>query len=72
MVGWHYQHNEHEFAQTEGDMEGRGSLACCSPWGRKEPDTTERLNNKSNKDMKPNFPIIFPICSKNQCFLLLH
>ena len=26
----------------EGD--GQGSLACCSPWGRKESDTTERLN----------------------------
>jgi len=35
-----------------------GSLACCSPWHCKEPDSTERLNNKSNKDMKPNFPII--------------
>ena len=28
-----------------GDSEGQGSLACCSPWGRKESDTTERLNN---------------------------
>ena len=45
MVGWHHQHNEHEFAQT-GDREGQGSLACCSPWGFKESDTTEQLNNK--------------------------
>ena len=29
-----------------GMVEGRGSLACCSPWGHKESDTTERLNNK--------------------------
>ena len=28
-----------------GDSEGQGSLVCCSPWGRKESDTTERLNN---------------------------
>ena len=35
MVGWHHQHNEHKFAQTSGDMEGQGSLACCSPWGDK-------------------------------------
>ena len=28
------------------DREGQGSLACCSPWGHKESDTTERLNNK--------------------------
>ena len=35
----------HDFEQTLGDGEGQGSLACCSPWGRKELDTTERLNN---------------------------
>ena len=29
---------------SSGDGEGQGSLACCSPWGRKESDTTERLN----------------------------
>ena len=32
--------NRHEFEQTWGDSEGQGSLACCSPWGRKESDTT--------------------------------
>ena len=25
--------------------DGQGSLACCRPWGGKEADTTERLNN---------------------------
>ena len=35
-----------ESAQAPGDSEGQGSLACCSPWGRKESDTTERLNNR--------------------------
>ena len=30
MVGWHHQLNGHEFAQTPGDGEGQGSLACCS------------------------------------------
>ena len=34
-----------EFEQTPGDGEGQRSLACCSPWGHKESDTTERLNN---------------------------
>jgi len=34
-----------EFEQALGD-EGQGSLACCNPWGRKESDTTEQLNNK--------------------------
>ena len=43
MIGWHLRPNEHE--QTLGDGEGQGSLVCCSPWGHKELDTTERLNN---------------------------
>ena len=36
----HHWVNEHEFKQTLGDNEGPGSLACCSPWGQKELDTT--------------------------------
>ena len=44
MVGWHRQLNGHEFEQALGVGDGQGSLACCSPWGRKESDTTERLN----------------------------
>ena len=46
MVGWPYRLNGHKFEQTPGDGEGQGSLACCCPWGHKELDTTERLNNK--------------------------
>ena len=48
MVGWHHRLNRHEFVQTLGDCEGQGSLVSCSPWGHKEPDTTERLNNNKN------------------------
>ena len=44
MVGWHHQLDGHEFEQAPGDGE-RGGLACCSPWGHKESDTTEQLNN---------------------------
>ena len=44
MVGWHHQLDGHEFEQALGAGDGWGSLACCSPWGRKESDTTERLN----------------------------
>jgi len=40
MVGWHHQLNGHEFEQTPGTSEGQGSLACCSPWGGKESETT--------------------------------
>ena len=42
MVGWRHRFNGDEFQQTLGNGEGQGSLACCSPWGRKELDTTER------------------------------
>ena len=45
MVGWHHRLNGHEFEQALGDSEGQGSLVCCSPWGGKESDMTEWLNN---------------------------
>ena len=48
MVGWHHWLSRHGFEQTSGESEGQGSLACCSPWGHKEPYTTEQLNNSSN------------------------
>ena len=41
MVGWHHRCNGHEFEQAPGVGDGQGSLVCCSPWGRKESDTTE-------------------------------
>ena len=44
MVGWYHWLNGHEFEQALENGEGQGSLAYCSPWGRKESDTTERLN----------------------------
>ena len=47
MVGWHHQLNGHKFEQVPGDGEGQGGLTCCSPWGRKDSDTSERLNNKT-------------------------
>ena len=47
MVGWHHRLSRHdEFEQTLGD-EGQGSLVCCSPWGRKELNTTEKLKDKN-------------------------
>ena len=49
MVGWHHWLSGHEFEQALGDGEGRRILACCSSWGYKESDTSERLNkNKKN------------------------
>ena len=46
MAGWHHRLKGHEFEQTPGDSEGQGILACCSPWGCKESDTTLQPNNK--------------------------
>ena len=46
MAGWHHQLNGDEFEQALGVGDGQGSLACCSPWCRKESNTTEQLNNK--------------------------
>ena len=41
LAGWHHQLHGHEFECALGVGDGQGSLACCSPWGRKELDTTE-------------------------------
>ena len=44
LVGWHHWLHGHEFEQALGVGDGQGSQVCCSPWGRKDSDTTERLN----------------------------
>ena len=44
MSGWHYWLDGHESEWTLGVGDGQGGLACCDSWGRKESDTTERLN----------------------------
>ena len=44
MAGWHHQLNGHGFGWTLGAGDGQGGLARCGSWGRKESDTTERLN----------------------------
>ena len=49
MVGWHHRLNGHEFEQTLGDGDRQGRLVCCSPWGCKESDVTERLTNLNIK-----------------------
>ena len=44
MAGWHHQLDGHEFEQVPGVGDRQGNLACCSPWGYKESDTTAQLN----------------------------
>ena len=51
MVRWYHRLNGHEFEQAPGDSEGQESLSRCSPWGGKESDTTDRLNNNSGNSI---------------------
>ena len=44
IVVWYHQLNVHEFESALGVGDGQGGLMCCSPWGCKESDMTERLN----------------------------
>ena len=44
MIGWHHRLDGLEFEQALEIGDGQASLACCSPWGRKESGMTERLN----------------------------
>ena len=48
IIGWHHWLSEHEFEKTPGDGIGQQSLVCCSPWGHKESDRTEWLNNNNH------------------------
>ena len=60
--------NGHEFEQTQGDSQGQGSLVGRSPWGHKESDRTERLNNNNNRTWrkKPHSPM-WMFCSRRFC-----
>ena len=64
VVGWHHWFNGHESEQTQGHSEGQESLACCSPWGHKESDTTEQLNNNLTLGRVTSFyGLFFPLQS---------
>ena len=58
MIGWHHWFDGHELGHTPGDSEGQAGLECCSPWGHKESDTTQRLN-KNNNVLPLNWNLIF-------------
>ena len=67
MVGWHHRLNDHEFEQALGVGDGQGSLACCSPCGHKESDTTEQLNSTELLNLKTKFKVslvYFSFCNK--------
>ena len=64
MVGWHHRLDGHEFEQAPGVGDGQGSLACCSPWGCKELDSTERLNWLTHiSNLFQNSPLLNLFCS---------
>ena len=80
----HHWLDGYEFEQALGVGAGQGSLACCSPWGHKESDTTEQLNwTEGQIPLKPQTTRAQfrkkglhsglqrkPICSKWQNFLI--
>ena len=59
MVEWHHRLDGREFEQVPGVGDGQGSLVFCSPWGCKESDRTEQLNNekvvKKNKSTEKKY-----------------
>ena len=67
MAGQHHKLDGHEFEQALGYGGGQGSLACCRPWGRKESERTELLNNK-NKMYTSYFSYVFIHSRTFDCF----
>ena len=70
IVGWHHWLDAHEFVWTPGVGDGQGGPVCCNSWGRKESDTTERLNwtevshsFSSKEQVSFNFMAAVTICS---------
>ena len=59
MDGWHHRLNGHGFGWTPGVGGGQGGLACCSSWGRKESDTTERLNWTTGSSCSLLFTVVY-------------
>ena len=59
MVGWPHRLNGQEFEKAPGVGDRQGSLACCSPWGFKESDRTEQLNN--NNQLTRHGPVSGPL-----------
>ena len=59
MAGWHHWLDGRESEWTPGVCDGQGGLACCDWWGRKESDTTERLNWTELKECKQKIMFVF-------------
>ena len=68
LVGWHHRLDGDEFEPSLRDGEGQGSLACCSPWGCKESDMTERLNWLKSEKIFEGF--LYTRNHNTSCFFL--
>ena len=64
MAGWHHLCNGHELGETSGDGEGQRGLACSSPWGHKESDSTGKQNR--NKTETQNLTGIKLLASQSE------
>ena len=69
MAGWHHRLDGREFEWTLGVGDGQGGLVCCKSWGRKELDTTERLNRTELKSIIIYILIIFILITFYSLFL---
>ena len=67
MTGWHRWLDGHEFGWTLGVGDGQGGLVCCSSWGHKESDTTERLNWTELIPKMSTFTLSSPVWSLPIC-----
>ena len=61
MAGWHHGLDGRESEWTPRVGEGQGGLACCDSWGRKESDTTERLNRTELIAILRHIACVFPL-----------
>ena len=59
MAGWHHWLNGHGFGWPPGVGDEQGGLVCCGSWGRKESDTTERLNWTEEVTYKRSYTMRF-------------
>ena len=71
MIVWRHRLSGREFEQIPGDNEGQGSLACCSPWSRKELDKTEQLNSNKKFQYAALFLNVFSVTLRRHVWIFV-
>ena len=73
MAGCHHWLDGRESEWTPGVGDGQGGLACRDSWGRKELDTTERLNwtevSKRSHKLSNEIPSLIAALSRGKVYL---